>query len=194
MSWYFSICDLNHFKGKHITSFSLFSHKGLAVLRYRVCVQMCCGTSSRAWQPRGYTRTYTHARTHRPIHVTTGCSGPGRPGWIQPIQTLWSPWSGKGPGSEEFVHANTSHFLWQNTTTCPSLKDPHSAGLKWPHYSPPGSFLLSGAFLVSYCSQNMNRTVTQTLSFPIWSVEEKIKQVPGLMRCYINVVCEAVFS
>lgn len=97
-------------------------------------------------------------RPHTHVHctVTVGCPSPGRPKWALPIQTLWFPWSGKGPGSEEFVHANTSHFLWQNTTTCPSLKDPHSARLKCPRYSPPGNFLLSEAFTLPCYPSIMN--------------------------------------
>lgn len=51
-----------------------------------------------------------------------------------------------------------------------------------------------GAYYWTYCSENMNRVVPQTLSFPIWSVEEKIKQVLGLMRYYTSTVCVAIFS
>lgn len=161
------------FQGTHITLHILHFHcaqtKGLVGLRCCVCR---CSVLEAA-KPGSPAATHTH--THPPTEtrtVTAGCPGPGRPDRAQPIQTLWSSWSGKGPGSDEFVHANTSHFLWQNTTTCPSLKDPHSAGLEWPRYSPPGSFLLSEALLVSYCSPNMNCGDIRTIAFSIWCVRQ----------------------
>lgn len=129
-----------------------------------LCVSRCA-TLSRASKSWGYTQTHT---------VTAGCPGPGRLIWAQPIQTLWSPWSGKGPGSEEFVHANTSHFLWQNITTCPTLKDPHSGWLKWPYYSPPGSFLLTEAFLVPTVLQTwITSAVTRRLWDSVFYINEQ---------------------
>lgn len=107
---------------------------------------------------------------------------------------MWSPWSGKGPGSEEFVHANTSHFLWQNTTTCPSLKDPHSARLKWPRYSPPGSFLLSGPSQFPTVLQTWTASTLRTFRYyPLWCVGGK-KPVVCLVIHYTNVYSVPCFK
>lgn len=131
--------------------------------RWTVCMCRCAMLQSAG--PGSPEATHTHAHTHVHCTVTVGCPSPGRPKWALPIQTLWSPWSGKGPGSEEFVHANTSHFLWQNTTTCPSLKDPHSARLKCPRYSPPGNFLLSEAFTLPCYPSIMNYVDGRDITF-----------------------------
>jgi hypothetical protein len=84
--------------------------------------------------------------------LTAGLPGLTGPYTAQPFQALWSEGSGKDPGLEEFVHANTSHFLWQNPTTCPNLKDPawwDYSRHKWSNYSGKESFSLFGSARLS---------------------------------------------
>lgn len=89
------------FLSEHITLHILQFHPaliGLAVLR--CCVCRCAGLQAARPGSPAATHTHTHTHTHPPTEtdtVTAGDPGPGGPYWAQPIQTLWSLWSGERP-------------------------------------------------------------------------------------------------
>lgn len=117
--------------------------------------QMCSATYNTAssLQP----HTLSHAHTHRNTHTDPCCDcRPSRPlaGPAQPTQTLWSLWSGEKPELGWICPCKYIPFPLTKHHRMSKSQEPHSAGLKWPQNSPPGSFVLPGAFWISHCSPN----------------------------------------